>query len=104
MISVCFIGFAQGALFPVLTMKTLNTVKLHQTDKAIAVSTAFIFSGQFLSPLVLDSICKLANQTAIRFQFGVLSVGVLISAVIVFFFVKDRPSTLLHEQTEKKSD
>lgn len=101
MISVCFIGFAQGALFPTLTMKALNIVKIHQTDKAIAVSTAFIFSGQFLSPLVLDSICKIANQTAIRFQFGVLSVCILISVVIIFFFVKDRPSTQLHGETKK---
>lgn len=96
MISGCFIGFAQGALFPVLTIKTLNSVKLHQTDKAIAVSTVFIFSGQFLSPLILDSICKMANQTAICFQFSVLSVAILISVVIIFFFVKNRPGTQLH--------
>ncbi len=83
MISVCFIGFAQGSLFPVLTMKALNSVKLHQTDKTIAVATTFIFSGQFLSPLVLDTISKIANQTAIRFQFAVLSVSILISVVIV---------------------
>lgn len=103
MISVCFIGFAQGALFPVLTIKTLNRVKLYQTDKAIAVSTAFIFSGQFSSPLVLDSICKIAKQTDIRFQFGVLSVAILISVGIIFFFVKNRPNTQLHEETEKTS-
>ncbi|HZK43394.1 MAG TPA: MFS transporter [Syntrophomonadaceae bacterium] len=103
MTSVCFIGFAQGALFPTLTIKILNRVKIHQTDKAIAVSTAFIFSGQFLSPLVLDGIGKIANQTAIRFQFGVLSVCILISVVIIFFFVKDRPNTQLHEETEKTS-
>lgn len=83
MISVCFIGFAQGSLFPVLTMKALNSVKLHQTDKTIAVATAFIFSGQFLSPLVLDTISKIANQTAIRFQFAVLSVSILIAVVII---------------------
>lgn len=83
MISVCFIGFAQGSLFPVLTMKALNSVKLHQTDKTIAVATAFIFSGQFISPLVLDTISKIANQTAIRFQFAVLSVSILIAVVII---------------------
>ncbi|MEG3070294.1 MAG: MFS transporter [Candidatus Syntrophopropionicum ammoniitolerans] len=83
MISVCFIGFAQDSLFPVLTMKALNSVKLHQTDKTIAVATAFIFSGQFISPLVLDTISKIANQTAIRFQFAVLSVSILIAVVII---------------------
>lgn len=83
LISVCFIGFAQGALFPVLTMRALNIVKLHQTDKTIAVATTFIFSGQFLSPLVLDTISKIANQDSIQFQFGVLSVAILIFALVV---------------------
>ena len=83
LISVCFIGFAQGALFPDLTMRALNIVKLHQTDKTIAVATTFIFSGQFLSPIVLDTISKTANQDSIQFQFGVLSVAILIFALVV---------------------
>lgn len=83
MISACFIGFAQGSLFPVLTMKALNIVKLYQTDKTIAIATTFIFSGQFLSPLVLDTISKIANQTTIRFQFAVLSAAILVSVLIL---------------------
>lgn len=77
MFSVCLIGLGQGALFPILTMKVLNSVKLHQTDKAIAVSTAFIFSGQFLSPLVLDGISKIFNHATVRFQFGTISMSIL---------------------------
>lgn len=90
-IGVCFIGFAQGTLFPILTMRALNSVKLHQTDKTIAVATAFIFSGQFLSPLILDAISKIANQVSIRFQFAVLSVSILISVVAVFIFTHNKP-------------
>lgn len=96
MVSVCFIGFAQGALFPVLTMKALNAVKIHQTDKAIAVSTTFIFTGQFLSPLVLDGIGKIVNQTAIRFQFRILAVVILTSVVLVFAYVRRHAGTRLH--------
>lgn len=83
MISVCCIGFAQGILFPVLTMKALDSVKLHQTDRAIAVATTFIFSGQFLSPLLLDAISKMANRTAIRFQFSVLALLIFISVMVI---------------------
>ncbi|HZJ84844.1 MAG TPA: MFS transporter, partial [Syntrophomonadaceae bacterium] len=83
MISVVFIGFAQGALFPVLTMKALNRVKLHQTDRAIAVATTFIFTGQFLSPVILDFIAKLANQASIKFQFGILATFLFVSVVVI---------------------
>lgn len=88
MISVCLIGFAQGSLFPIITMKALDSVKLHQTDRAIAVATSFIFSGQFLSPLVLDGLGKMFNQVTIRFQFGVLAVSMLSFVIIGFFFMR----------------
>lgn len=83
-ISVCFIGFAQGALFPVLTMKALNAVKLHQTDRAIAVTTTFIFIGQFLSPILLDGVGILFNQSEIRFQFALISVVMFVSVLVSF--------------------
>lgn len=93
MISVCLIGFGQGVLFPILTIKVLNSVKLHQTEKAIAISTAFIFSGQFLSPLVLDGVGKLFNRTIIRFQFGIISMSILSSVAIILAFVRRKPNT-----------
>ena len=83
-VSVCFIGFAQGALFPVLTMNALNLVKLHQTDRAIAVLTTFIFTGQFLSPILLDMLSNVFNQTSIRFQFALLAGTILIFGVATF--------------------
>lgn len=78
MVGVCFIGFAQGSLFPVLTMKALNCVKIHQTDRAIAVATVFIFTGQFLAPVLLDALSRVFNQTSIRFQFALLSGSIFI--------------------------
>lgn len=87
MLSVGLIGLAQGALFPIITMKALDSVKLHQTDKAIAVATSFIFTGQFLSPLILDGIGKVFNQTAIRFQFGLLAVPILAYVIINLIYI-----------------
>lgn len=88
MIAVCFIGFGQGVLFPVLTMKVLDSVPLHQTDKAIAVATSFIFTGQFLSPIILDNLGILFNQPSIRFQFKILAFFTLAFALVNFFIVK----------------
>ena len=94
MVSVCLIGFAQGTLFPVLTMKALDSVKLHQTDRAIAVATTFIFSGQFLSPLLLDTISKIAKRTAIRFQFSVLAGSICFAVVVILIMLEKQVDAL----------
>ena len=86
MISVSLIGFGQGALFPSITMKALNSVPLHQADKSIAIISSFIFLGQFISPLVLDGISKIVNQPSIRFQFAILSASIIISVTIGLFY------------------
>ncbi|MHA6261205.1 MFS transporter [Sporosarcina sp. CAU 1771] len=95
-VSVCLIGFGQGSLFPILVLKALDSVPLHQADKAIAVTSSFTFLGQFLSPILLDGIGKLANQESIRFQYGVLSITiliiVLISALMILRQSKQTPS------------
>ncbi len=84
MMAACIIGFAQGTLFPVLTMNALNRVKLHQTDRAIAVLTTFIFTGQFLSPVILDMSSNIFNQPSIRFQFALLAGSLFVFVVFTF--------------------
>ncbi len=84
MLGACIIGFAQGTLFPVLTMNALNHVKLHQTDRAIAVLTTFIFTGQFLSPVLLDMFSNIFNQTSLRFQFALLAGSLFVFVIIIF--------------------
>lgn len=81
-ISVCLIGFGQGSLFPVLVMKTLDHAPSHLADKAISLTTSFTFLGQFVSPIVLDTIGKLFGQTNIRFQYGTLSVTIITIVII----------------------
>ncbi|MCZ2259678.1 MFS transporter [Sporosarcina sp. G11-34] len=97
-VSVCLIGFGQGSLFPILVLKALDSVPFHQADQAIAVTSSFTFLGQFLSPIVLDGIGKIANQANIRFQYGTLSVAfiliVLISTVMILRNNKQTPSPL----------
>lgn len=95
MISVVMIGFGQGVLFPVLTLKALDKVPMHQADLTASITSSFIFLGQFLSPLVLDPIGKLASGSSIRFQYGSLSVVLAIVVVIqlVLFRKTSAPSS-----------
>ncbi len=91
-ISVALIGFGQGSLFPVLVLKVLDRVVPHHSDRAIAITSSFTFLGQFMSPLVLDSISNLAGFTEIRFQYGFLAISILIIVLINFIIVfKSKP-------------
>lgn len=77
-VSVCLVGFGQGSLFPVIVLKALDSVPAHQSDRAVALTSSFTFLGQFLSPIVLDGIGKIVNNSAIRFQYGTLAFTILI--------------------------
>lgn len=82
MIAVCLVGFGQGTLFPIVTLKALDRVEMHQADRAVALTSSFTFLGQFLSPIVLDGIGKIFNTTTIRFQYGVLAASVIIIVIV----------------------
>lgn len=81
-IAVCITGFGQGSLFPIIILKALDSVPTHQSDQATALTTSFVYLGEFLSPLVLDGVGKLANNATIRFQFGTLAAVILIAVAI----------------------
>lgn len=87
MLSVCLVGFGQGSLFPILILKALDSVPSHQSDRAVALTSSFTFLGQFLSPIVLDGIGKVANSTSIRFQYGMLSITLLLIVLISAFYI-----------------
>lgn len=76
-LSVCIVGFGQGSLFPIITLRALDRVHLHQADRVVALTSNCTFLGQFTSPLILDGIGKIANSTAIRFQYGMVAISVL---------------------------
>ena len=92
MISVTLIGLGQGSLFPFLTLKILDVVKVHQADKAMAIASSLIFLGQFISPVILDSIGSLVGMPTIRFQYGLLGSIILIFVFINFFTISKNKS------------
>jgi MFS family permease len=87
MLSVCMVGFGQGSLFPIITLKALDRVEFHQADRAVALTSSFTFLGQFISPLILDGVGKMFHINAIRFQYGVLAAFVLAIVFISTGFI-----------------
>src|SRR5699024_10541800 len=66
-LSVCLVGFCQGSLFPILFLKAFDSVPVHQSEQAVAITSSFIFLAQFLAPVVLYGIGKIANTANIRY-------------------------------------
>lgn len=87
MISVCFIGFGQGSLFPIFVLKVLDSVPTNLADRAVAMTSSFTFLGQFLSPIVLDTIGKITSTTSIRLQYGSLAVTIIIIVFVCTYYV-----------------
>lgn len=86
-ISVCFIGFGQGSLFPILVLKALDQAPIHLADRAVAITSSFTFAGQFLSPIILDGIGTIANTFSIRFQYGILAIIIIVIVIFCSFHI-----------------
>lgn len=84
LLGVSLVGFGQGIVFPLVNVKALSQVDPYHSDKVIAVVSSSIYIGQFLSPIVLDGISRIAGNPEIRFQYGVIAVGMVIAFAIMF--------------------
>lgn len=83
LISVCFIGFGQGIIFPLINDKVLSGINPALSDRVISIVASMIYVGQFLSPLVLDSIGGIFGKPEIRFQYSILAVSLIISVIVM---------------------
>jgi len=79
LMSVCLIGFGQGILFPLINVKVLGNIDLSLGGRVISIVSGMIYVGQFLSPVVLDSISRFFGIPTTRFQYSVLAAYLIIS-------------------------
>lgn len=84
-VAVCFIGFGQGILFPIIMLKAIDCGTSNQSDRVVAITSSFTFLGQFLSPIVLDGVGNLFHTASIRFQYGVLAICVFVVFATILF-------------------
>ena len=96
LVGVCFVGFGQGILFPVINMKVLAEASPTISDKVVSIVSSMIYVGQFISPILLDGIGKIMSMGTVRFQYGVLATALIISVVSMyvyrFFFTRKNES------------
>lgn len=97
LMSVCVVGFGQGIVFPLINDKVLGNIDPRLSDKVISIVSSMIYIGQFLSPVVLDSIGKIAGYETIRFQYSVLAVSLLFSVAMMLLYILFKKSTPVTE-------
>ncbi|NFF67078.1 MFS transporter [Clostridium sporogenes] len=91
LISVASVGFGFSIIYPLIFLKTGIISDEKSSSIAISIVSSSMFLGQFLSPIVLQCIGDILNNTSIRLNFKILSIclGVyLIISLIVQFKLK----------------
>lgn len=91
LLGVSLVGFGQGIVFPLVNVRALSQVDPYHSDKVIAIVSSSIYIGQFLSPIVLDGIGRIAGTPDIRFQYGVIAVGMVIAFAIMIAIKRMKP-------------
>ncbi|MBD7984951.1 MFS transporter [Sporosarcina sp. Sa2YVA2] len=97
LLGVCMVGFGQGIVFPLINVKVLGNVDPRLSDRVISIVSSMIYVGQFLSPVVLDSIGKLVGSETIRFQYSVLSISLIVSVAIMLVVIIAKKSPVKKE-------
>ncbi len=81
------IGFANRSLYPYVFLKASNSVSGDQTVRAMATLSSMIFLGQFTSPIFLDFLGRIFNDTSIRLSY--LVIGIMLCVAVSIFFIKE---------------
>lgn len=103
LVSVCFVGFGQGIVFPLINDKVLRGVDRSLSDRVISIVSSMIYIGQFLSPVVLDSIGRMAGIASIRFQYSVIAGSLIVSVVIMLLVLILRKNPVIAKNAETPS-
>jgi predicted MFS family arabinose efflux permease len=85
-LGAAFCGFAQGMFVPQLMVEVSNAVKPASTAMAAACLTCFMNLGQFVSPVVMNTLTRtiFGEMTTTR-VFLIASVGMMVSMGLIAF-------------------
>jgi hypothetical protein len=79
-----FCGFSQGMFIPQLFVEVSNAVKPVSTAMAMACLTCFMSFGQFISPIVMNTLSRIIFGEVTTIQvFLIASGGMAVSMCVV---------------------
>jgi MFS family permease len=97
---VACMGFGFGIIMPIVFDRVTREVPRIQVVQAMALVTSLLFLGQFASPIVLDGIGMMANQSSIRFIYQFVGTAMLIVS-LAYLFIAYRVKDHSHLKEER---
>jgi MFS family permease len=102
-LGVGMMGFGFGSIMPTVFDQVTRQVPRVQTVQAMAVVTSMLFFGQFLSPVILDTIGILFANESIRFTYQFLAGSMLVVAIgFLVVAIKIQKRIKKEESSQKK--
>jgi MFS family permease len=87
------LGLGAGTLIPTIYNKISNVATKRQMMTAMAIAQTFMYLGQFMSPIILDSAAGLFGQPTTRLIYSLSAYLTLTVSILLFIFItiKFRP-------------
>lgn len=86
-ISLALFGFGFGILQPLIYLRVTQLVPKQLNTLAMAVVSSSLYFGQFISPLFIGFVGKIAGDTSIRFSYHFLSIFLALAFFIALLFL-----------------
>ncbi|MDN3233366.1 MFS transporter [Priestia megaterium] len=92
-IGVGVIGFAVGALIPIIFDRVANTQNKESIAKSMAIISSAMYAGQFLSPLMIDYFANLLFFKSVQEKYFMqaIIVSILIVTILLINLMKKTP-------------
>lgn len=103
-LAVAFVGFSFGLIYPLLFLKSNQSVDKSSRGAAVALVSSCLFLGQFLSPIILQFASNLLSVHTPRFSFAFLAVCLGIMLIIVLLLQLIAPKKQVLFEPKNKED
>ena len=80
-----FIGFGLGVLIPILNSQIAMKIPREKAASAMSVMSVFLFLGQFLSPIIIDSLSGIMQMDQIQAPYYFAAAICVILLVVLMF-------------------
>ncbi len=81
------LGLGAGTLIPTIYNKISNVAEKRQMMTAMAITQTFMYFGQFMSPILLDSAAGLVGQATTQLIYTLSAYLTLTVAILLFIFI-----------------